>query len=83
VDAESDSGELQWEITVVSDWRCNNVSIDSQNYVDIYVPLLSVQDACDVTIRVTDGLRTAEDTFNIQVVPVVAQVNLPLIVRGH
>jgi hypothetical protein len=83
VDAESDSHELQWEITAVSDWRCDNVSIDAQNYVDIDVPLLNVSDTCDITIRVTDGLRTAEDTFNIQVVAVVAQVNLPLIMRGH
>ncbi|MCD4738792.1 MAG: hypothetical protein K8R89_05990, partial [Anaerolineae bacterium] len=82
-DSDSDDWELEWEINAVSDWHCNQVSIDAQDYVDINIPYPGWLGSCDVTIRVYDGLSATEDTFTIQVVPVAAQVYLPLVTRQH
>lgn len=80
-DSDSDDWELEWEISAVSDWHCDQVSIDVLDYVDINIPYPGWLGSCDVTIRVDDGLSATEDTFTIQVVPVIDQVYLPLVTR--
>lgn len=82
-DAESDASELAWTIVAVSDWHCDRVSVDAQGYVNIDIPYRGWYHACDVTVQVTDGLRTTEDIFNIQVAPVRAQINLPLVLKNR
>ena len=39
--------------------------------------------SCDVTIRVSDSLKTADDTFRVNVVPVQARVFLPLVLKNN
>jgi len=82
-DQESNGQELKWSIVAISDWRCQNVGINAQNYIDIPVPHLGVSNSCDVTVRVTDGILTVDDTFNIQVAPVADRVNLPFVARNQ
>jgi hypothetical protein len=38
--------------------------------------------SCDVPIRVSDSLKTADDTFWVNVVPVRARVFLPLVLKN-
>ncbi len=76
-DPESDDWELEWDITTISDWHCDQVSINAMDYVDVNIPHPGWLGSCDVTVRVDDGLGGIEDTFSIQVVPVVGQVYLP------
>ncbi|MBN2006569.1 MAG: hypothetical protein JXA21_24670 [Anaerolineae bacterium] len=82
-DAESDPSELTWDVIAISDWHCDYVGIEAPGYVNINIPYRNWYNACDVTVQVTDGLRTAEDTFSIQTRPVKARINLPLIVENH
>ncbi len=82
-DPESDDWDLNWDITTISDWHCDQVSIDATDYVDIDIPHPGWLGSCDVSIRVDDGLVEIEDTFTIQVVPVTDQVYLPLVARQH
>ncbi len=79
-DPESSDGELDWLITHSSDWRCR-VTIDDQDYVDIN-PLPGWLGSCDVTIRVSDGIKFDHDTFTVRVVPVAARVYLPLAMKN-
>ncbi len=82
-DSESDAGELAWEIVTVSDWHCDLVGIDSQKYVNLNIPYRGWYNACDITVRATDGLQSTEDTFAVQVAPIKTRVNLPFITRSH
>jgi hypothetical protein len=79
-DEESSDWELDWQIAYVSDWRCG-VMIDAGDYVDIH-PQAGWLGSCDVTIRVSDSLKTADDTFRANVVPVRARVFLPLVLKN-
>ena len=79
-DEESNDWELAWQIVYVSDWRCG-VTIDGGDYVDIY-PQAGWLGSCDVTIRVSDSLKTADDTFRVNVVPVRARMFLPLVLKN-
>lgn len=79
-DEESNDWELDWQVVYTSDGRCG-VTIDAWNFVDIH-PQAGWLGSCDVTIRVSDSLKTAEDTFRVNVVPVQAQVFLPLILKN-
>lgn len=78
-DNESLDGELAWQIVYQSDWRCG-VTIDEWDYVDIH-PQAGWSGSCEVTIRVSDSLKTAEDTFLVNVVPVRARIYLPSVFR--
>lgn len=78
-DEESNDWELEWQIVYVSDGRCG-VTIDAGDYVDIY-PQAGWLGSCEVTIRVSDSLKTANDTFRVKVVPVQARVFLPLVLK--
>jgi len=80
-DDESYDWELDWQVVHVSDHRCG-VTIDARDYVDIY-PQAGWLGSCDVTIRVSDSLKTADDTFRVNVVPVRARVFLPIIMRNR
>jgi len=80
-DPESFDWELDWLITNTSDWRCR-VTIDAQDYVDIN-PLPGWLGSCDVTIRVSDGIKFGYDTFTVRVVPVAARVYLPLVMKNY
>lgn len=79
-DEESNDWELDWQIVYISDWQCG-VTIDAGDYVDIY-PQAGWLGSCDVTIRASDSLKTADDTFHVNVVPVQARVFLPLILKN-
>jgi len=79
-DDESNDWELDWQIVYTSDWRCG-VTIDAGDYVDIH-PQAGWLGSCDVTIRVSDSLKMADDTFRVNVVPVRARVFLPLVLRN-
>ncbi|HQE94225.1 MAG TPA: hypothetical protein PLH19_16135, partial [Anaerolineae bacterium] len=39
--------------------------------------------SCDVTIRVSDGIKFGYDAFTVRVVPVVGRVFLPLVMRNY
>lgn len=80
-DPESFDWELDWLITNSSDWRCR-ATIDAQDYVDIN-PLPGWLGSCDVTIRVSDGIKFGYDTFTVRVVPVAARVYLPLVMKNY
>jgi len=80
-DPESFDWELDWLITNSSDWRCR-VTIDAADFVDIN-PLAGWLGSCDVTIRVSDGIRTDDDTFTVRVVPVAARVYLPIVMKNY
>jgi len=58
------------------------VTIDAGDYVDIY-PQAGWLGSCDVTIRVRDSLKTADDTLRVNVVPVRARVFLPLVLKNR
>jgi len=57
------------------------VTIDAGGYVDIY-PQAGWMGTCDVTLRASDSLKTADDAFRVNVVPVRARVFLPLVLRN-
>ena len=78
-DEENNDGELDWQIVYVSDGRCG-VTIDAWDHVDIH-PEAGWSGSCEVTIRVSDSLQTADDTFRVNVVPVRARVFLPLALK--
>ncbi len=79
-DEESNDWELDWQIVYTSDWRCG-VTIDAWDFVDIH-PQAGWLGSCDLTIRASDSLKTADDTFRVNVVPVQARVFLPLVLRN-
>jgi len=80
-DDESYDWELDWQVVHVSDHRCG-VTIDARDYVDIY-PQAGWLGSCGVTIRVSDSLKTADDTFRVNVAPVRARVFLPITMRNR
>ena len=80
-DMESNDWELDWQITHTTDWRCG-VGIDASDYVDIN-PLSGWLGSCDVTVQVSDGIKTNDDTFTVHVVPVVGRAYLPLVMKGY
>lgn len=79
-DEESNDWELDWQVVYVSDGRCG-VTIDAWDHVDIH-PEAGWSGSCTVTIRVSDSLQTAEDTFQVSVVPVRARVFLPSVMKN-
>ena len=79
-DEESNDWEMDWQIVYTSDWRCG-ATIDAGDYVGIY-PQAGWLGGCDVSIRVSDSLKTADDTFHVNVVPVQARVFLPLVLKN-
>lgn len=80
-DEESHDWELEWLILHSSDWHCR-VTLDSADFVDIN-PWSGWLGSCDVTIQVSDGIKTDSDSFTINVVPVVGRAYLPLVMRGY
>ncbi|MFZ3070682.1 MAG: hypothetical protein WA110_06135 [Anaerolineaceae bacterium] len=76
-DAESDDWELNWQMINSSNPGCG-VSIDAEDYVNIF-PQAGFLGSCDITIQVSDSLKTTEDTFRVTVLPIQARVYLPLI----
>ena len=79
-DEESNDWDLDWQIVYVSDWRCG-ATIDAGDHVDIH-PQAGWLGSCDVTIRVNDSLKAADDTFRVNVVPIQAQVFLPIVLKN-
>lgn len=77
LDEESESWELDWQIVYTSDPRCG-VTIDENDYVNIY-PQAGGTGSCYITIQVSDSLKTAQDTFRVDVVPVRSRVYLPTV----
>lgn len=79
-DDESADAELTWQIVAVTDWRCG-VSLSPDNrYVNI-APQQGWLGSCDATIRVSDSIRTADDTFRVTVVPGASRNFLPIILK--
>ncbi len=80
-DEESADSELTWQIIYTPDPRCG-VSIDAWGNVDI-APWAGWLGSTDVTIQVSDSIKTSDDTFIVNVVPVVGRVYLPIIMKNH
>jgi hypothetical protein len=80
VDAESTDAELDFQIAAVSDPRCQ-VSLEEDRWVNL-AAVAGWLGSCRVTIRVSDSLKTAEDDFQMNVVPVRARVFLPLALKN-
>lgn len=80
VDEESADGEMNYQIMNVTDWRYG-VSLDGNRWVNL-TPVAGWLGSCDAAIRVSDSLKTAEDTFRVNVVPVRARGFLPLVLKN-
>jgi hypothetical protein len=80
VDEESADWEMGYQIVNVTDWRCR-VSLEGSRWVNL-APITGWLGSCDVTIRLNDSLKTAGDTFRVNVVPVRTRVFLPVIMRN-
>lgn len=79
-DPESFDWELTYQITSISDIRCG-VTLDSAANVDI-APQAGWLGACNVTVRVSDNIKNASDTFRVSVEPVRGRAYLPIIMKG-
>jgi len=80
-DDESSDSELDWQIVYTSDWRCG-ATIDGGDMVDIH-PQSGWLGSCDVTIQANDSLKTTNDTFRVNVLPVQAWVFLPIVMNSN
>ncbi len=80
VDEESAGWEMSYQIVNVTDWRCG-VSLEGNRWVNL-TPITGWLGSCDVTVRVSDSLKMADDTFRVNVVPVQAWVYLPLALKN-
>jgi len=82
-DAESADWQLSYTIVGNTDPNCG-VSIDSLGYVDIN-PAHDWLGSSEVTIQVSDGLKTGTDTFMVETYFWVPTdfVYLPIIVKNH
>jgi len=80
VDEESADREMGYQIVNVTDWRCG-ASLEGNRWVNL-TPITGWLGSCDVTIRVSDSLKTTDDTFRVNIVPVRARVFLPLVLRN-
>jgi hypothetical protein len=81
VDEESADWEMDFRIANVTDWRCR-VSLEGNRWINL-APIPGWLGRCDVTIQVSDSLRAADDTFQVNVVPVRARVFLPLVLKNR
>jgi hypothetical protein len=81
IDEESNDWELDWQVVYTSDWRCG-VTIGADDFVDIH-PQPGWLGSCDVTIRANDSLKTTDDTFRLDVLPVQAWVFLPIVMNSN
>jgi hypothetical protein len=75
-DNESTDPYLTYEITYISDWHCG-ISLDG-HWIDI-APEFNWLGSCDVTIKVSDSIKPANDTFRVNIVPVVGITYMPII----
>ena len=78
-DDESAESDLTYQVTNVTDPRCE-VSVVSGHWINI-VPQTGWLGVCDVTVRVSDSLKTVSDTFQVAVVPVVGRIYLPIVMK--
>lgn len=82
VDEESADWEMSYQIVDVADGRCGvGVGLEENRWVNL-APAAGWLGSCDVTIRASDSLKTAYDTFRVNVVPVRARVFLPLVLKN-
>lgn len=77
--SESADVDLTWSIVGMSNGSCG---VAVQGHYIATAPLAGFLGNCDITIRVSDGLKTSDDQFNVRVVEVQARVYLPLILKG-
>jgi hypothetical protein len=75
-DGESADTELTYQITNITDTRCG-VSLDN-HWINIS-PQPSWLGFCDATIRVSDSMKTADDTFRVSVISVHDRIYFSLI----
>ena len=78
-DDESADADLTYQLTSVTDTRCG-ISLVDGHWINI-IPQAGWFGMCDATIRVSDSLKTASDTFRVTVMPIVGHMVLPLIMR--
>jgi hypothetical protein len=78
-DQESTDPELTWTVTG-STGGCGAVIRD--HFVDVFPPQNWQGVSCNITVQVSDGIKTGSDTFNVHTVPIAARVYLPLILKG-
>jgi len=72
---------MDFRIANVTDWRCR-VSLEGNRWINL-APIPGWLGRCDVTIQASDSLRAADDTFQVNVVPVRARVFLPLVLKNR
>lgn len=80
MDEESAGWEMGYQMVNVTDWRCG-ASLEGNRWVNL-TPAAGWLGSCDVTIQASDSLKTADDTFRVNVVPVQARVFLPLVLKN-
>jgi len=78
-DPETPDAQLTWQIVGGAGGPCGP-SLDGR-YVDL-APQAGWTGSCNVTIQVSDGISTAQDTFVVQVKPIVGRAYLPLALKG-
>jgi hypothetical protein len=78
-DQESTDAELTWPF--ISSTGGYTASI-RDHFADVFPPQNWQGVSCDITVQVSDGIKTSSDTFNVHTVPIVARVFLPLILKS-
>ncbi len=78
-DPETPDAQLTWQIVGGAGGPCGP-RLDGR-YVDLD-PQAGWTGSCNVTIQVSDGISTAQDTFVVQVRPIVGRAYLPLALKG-
>jgi hypothetical protein len=78
-DYESLDEELTFEISYNPNPQCG-ISLEDNRWIDI-TPQQNWLGTCEVSIQVSDSIKDYSDTFQVNVVPVVGIVHLPLIIK--
>ncbi len=78
-DPESADTDLSWSIVGMSNGNCG---VAAQGHYIATAPLAGFLGNCDITVRVSDGLKTSDDELNVRVVEVQARSFLPLILKN-
>jgi hypothetical protein len=77
-DQESTDPELTWAVAGTTG-GCGASIRD--HFVDVFPPQNWQGVSCNITVQVSDGIKTGSDTFNVHTVPIVARAYLPLILK--
>jgi hypothetical protein len=77
-DQESADPELTWAVLGTTGGCGASIR---EHFVDVFPPQNWQGVSCNITVQVSDGIKTGSDTFNVHTVPIVARAYLPLILK--